>query len=96
MRAAEKKLVERNLDLIFEFEKYVFGAPGDYRKDPARRGRVYESGRRQKVQSLERAPGEKAGQKRGASYFGHGEKAGPDSFANRRTRFRARRLIRLL
>ena len=27
MRAAEKKLVERNLDLIFEFEKYVLEHP---------------------------------------------------------------------
>ena len=27
MRAAEKKLVERNLNLIFEFEKYVLEHP---------------------------------------------------------------------
>ena len=27
MRAAEKKLIERNLDLIFEFEKYVMEHP---------------------------------------------------------------------
>jgi hypothetical protein len=27
MTAAEKKLVERNLDLIFEFEKYVLEHP---------------------------------------------------------------------
>jgi hypothetical protein len=27
MRAAEKKLVKRNLDLIFEFEKYILEHP---------------------------------------------------------------------
>ena len=27
MRAAEKNLIERNLDLIFEFEKYVLAHP---------------------------------------------------------------------
>ncbi len=27
MRAADRKLVERNLDLIFEFEKYVLEHP---------------------------------------------------------------------
>jgi hypothetical protein len=27
MRAAEKRLIERNLDLIFEFEKYVLEHP---------------------------------------------------------------------
>ena len=27
MRTAEKKLIERNLDLVFEFEKYVLEHP---------------------------------------------------------------------
>src|SRR5215831_18114181 len=34
MRAAEKKLVERNLDLIFEFEKYVLEHPEITEKIP--------------------------------------------------------------
>jgi hypothetical protein len=34
MTAAEKKLVERNLDLIFEFEKYVLEHPEITEKIP--------------------------------------------------------------
>jgi hypothetical protein len=34
MRAAEKNLAERNLVLIFEFEKICFGASGDSEKIP--------------------------------------------------------------
>jgi hypothetical protein len=34
MTAAEKKLVERNLDLIFEFEKYVLEHPEIAEKIP--------------------------------------------------------------
>jgi hypothetical protein len=34
MTAAEKKLVEKNLDLIFEFEKYVLEHPGISEKIP--------------------------------------------------------------
>jgi hypothetical protein len=52
MKTAEKKLIERNLDLLFEFEKYVL----EHRRLPKRSlGTLlcYESGRRRKVQSLE-------------------------------------------
>jgi hypothetical protein len=52
MKAAEKKLIERNLDLLFEFE-VCFGTSGDYRKGPSKCCCVYEGGRRRKVQSLE-------------------------------------------
>ena len=34
MRAADRKLVERNLDLIFEFEKYVLEHPEITEKIP--------------------------------------------------------------
>ena len=34
MRAADRKLVERNLDLIFEFEKYVLEHPDITEKIP--------------------------------------------------------------
>jgi hypothetical protein len=34
MRAAEKRLIERNLDLIFEFEKYVLEHPEITEKVP--------------------------------------------------------------
>ena len=34
IRAAEKKLVERNLDLLFEFEKYVLEHPEITKKIP--------------------------------------------------------------
>lgn len=34
MTRTEKKMVERNLDLIFEFEKYVFEHPGFARDIP--------------------------------------------------------------
>ena len=34
MRAAEKRLIERNLDLIFEFEKYVLEHPEISEKIP--------------------------------------------------------------
>lgn len=34
MRPAEKKLIERNLDLIFEFEKYVLEHPEITEKIP--------------------------------------------------------------
>ena len=34
MRAAEKKLIERNLDLLFEFEKYVLEHPEITEKIP--------------------------------------------------------------
>ena len=37
MTAAEKKLVERNLDLIFEFEKYVLEHPKITEKIPRNR-----------------------------------------------------------
>jgi hypothetical protein len=49
MKTAEK----RNLDLIFEFEKYVLEHPEITEKIPSRRYRIYESGRGRKVQSLE-------------------------------------------
>ena len=34
MTAAEKKMIEKNLDLIFEFEKYVLEHPGITEKIP--------------------------------------------------------------
>ena len=34
MRAVEKKLIERNLDLLFEFEKYVLEHPEITQKIP--------------------------------------------------------------
>ena len=34
MTAAEKKLTQKNLDLIFEFEKYVLEHPGISAKIP--------------------------------------------------------------
>jgi Family of unknown function (DUF5647) len=34
MRAAGRKLVERNLDLIFEFEKYLLEHPEITKKSP--------------------------------------------------------------
>ena len=49
MRTAGKKLIERNLDLVFEFEKYVLEHPEITEKIPRKRCCVYESGRRQKV-----------------------------------------------
>ena len=91
MRTAEKKLIERNLDLIFEFEKYVLEHPEITKKIP-RDAIVFMKVAGDKSSIFGVRARSKAGQERGASYFGHGEKAGPSSFANRRTRFRARRL----
>jgi hypothetical protein len=53
MTPSEKKFLERNLDLIFEFEKYVLEPSSDCGKNSARRGSIHEGNRRPKVQSLE-------------------------------------------
>jgi len=80
MTASEKKFVERNLDLIFEFEKYVLEHPAIAEKIP----------RDAVVFMKVIAPGEKAGDKRRAAYLNHGEKNGTRSFPHRRARARAR------
>src|SRR5262249_21370626 len=96
MRAAEKKLVERNLDLIFEFEKYVLEHPEITGKIPRDAVVFMKVAGDRKFNLWSERQAKKQAKKGMPLISGHGEKAGPGSFANRRTRFRARRLIRLL
>jgi hypothetical protein len=49
MTAAERRLIERNLDLIFEFEKYVLEHPEVGERNSTERRCLYESGWRRKV-----------------------------------------------
>ena len=64
IRAADKKLIERNLDLIFEFEKYVLEHPEIAEKIPRDAVVFVKVAGDEKFKSLEWAPGEKAGQER--------------------------------
>lgn len=93
MRTAEKKLIERNLDLIFEFEKYVLEHPEITEKIPRDAVVFMKVAGDEKFNLWSERQAKKQAKKGGASYFGHGEKDGPSSFANRRTRLRACRLI---
>jgi hypothetical protein len=93
MRAAEKKLVERNLDLLFEFEKYVLEHPEITENIPRDAVVFMKVAGDKKFNLWSERQAKKQAKKKDASYFGHGEEAGSGSFANRRTRLRACRLI---
>ena len=92
MRTAEKKLVERSLDLIFEFEKYVLEHPEITEKIPRDAIVFMKVAGDEKFNLWSARQAKKQAKKGGASDFGHGEKAGSSSFANRSTCFRACRL----
>ena len=85
MTAGEKKMIDKNLDLIFEFEKYVLEHPELAEKIPRDAVVFMKVAGDRKVQPLERALCEKAGREGRTSYFGHGPKIGSGSFANQRT-----------
>ena len=53
MTAGEKKMIDKNLDLIFEFERVCFGAPGARREDScANRRGIHESGQETKSSTV--------------------------------------------
>ena len=89
MKTAEKKLIERNLDLLFEFEKYVLEHPEITEKIPRDAVVFMKVAGDEKFNLWSERQAKKQAKKGAPSYFGHGEKAGPSSFANRRTRLRA-------
>jgi Family of unknown function (DUF5647) len=93
MRAVEKKLIERNLDLLFEFEKYVLEHPEITEKIPRDAVVFMKVAGDEKFNLWSERQAKKAGQESGGSYFGHGEKDGPGSFTNRRARPRACSLV---
>jgi hypothetical protein len=89
MTASEKKFVERNLDLIFEFEKYVLEHPAIAEKIP-RDAVVFMKVIGDQSLIVGVSARRKAGEKRRAAYLNHGEKNGTRSFSHRRARARAR------
>jgi Family of unknown function (DUF5647) len=80
------------LDLIFEFEKYVLEHPEITEKIP-RNAVVFMKVAGDEKFNLWSERQAKAGQERGASYFGHGEKDGP--VQGRMPNPRRRRRVRL-
>src|SRR5689334_22102979 len=80
MTAPEKKFVERNLDLIFEFEKYVLEHPAIAEKIP-RDAVVFMKVIGDQSLIVGVSARRKAGEKRRAAYLNHGEKNGTRSFS---------------
>ena len=93
MRAAEKKLIERNLDLIFEFEKYVMEHPELSEKIPRDAVVFMKVAGDEKFNLWSERQAKKQAKKGTPLYFDHSEKDGPGSFANRGARPRACRLV---
>jgi hypothetical protein len=92
--AAEKKMIEKNLDLLFEFEKYVLEHP-EITEIPRDAIVFMKLVGNKKIQPVERAMGETASQEGPTAHFRYGEETEPGSFANQGTHFRKCRLVRI-
>ena len=95
MRTADRKLVERNLDLIFEFEKYVLEHPEITEKIPRDAVVFMKVAGDQKFNRWSERQAKRQAKPWNAPGLDHGEKNGTRPFAHRRARTRVCRLVGL-
>ncbi len=92
MRTAEKKLIERNLDLLFEFEKYVLEHPEITEKIPRDAVVFMKVAGDEKFKLWSERQAKKQAKKGAPLISVTVKKDGPSSFANRRALLGACRL----
>ena len=89
MTASEKKFVERNLDLMFEFEKYVLDHPAIAERIPRDAVVFIKVTGDPKFNRWSERQAKKHAKKGAPLISIHGEKNGTGSFPHRRDRARA-------